>query len=198
MSGIVKMKRYLMVIAMVFFCSCNRSPKPDEPLFLTETHMKSDDIAYEAWQVLLGHLDRQEGDDYHPLVKALPQHWRAVYTAFWLECEVNNGGHHQFLWNSGGVLNIETLEDLKYIKAGNFSTIFASALEVYSKHDYQGEKKSGNTVEDFTEGYKEERFDECDNRFYKESEKQTLADILSKHIIENKPLYMKENIEPEN
>jgi hypothetical protein len=194
------MTRYLMVIAMIFLSSCgSKGRNPTAPLVLKETQLQSDDVAYEAWQVLLSHLDSLGGDDYTPLVKNLPPHWRPVYTTFWLECEVNNGGHHQFFWNSDGALNAETLEDLKYIHADEFAAIFAAALEVYGKHDYGEEKRSsGNTWEGFTEAYKEKRLDECDDRFYKTSEKETVADILSRHILANRGLFTTENAEPEN
>ena len=109
-----------------------------------------------------------------------------------LEGEVNNGGHHQFFWNSDGALNAETLEDLRYIKADAFADIFAGALDVYGKYDYQKEKQeAGRDWEAFSEAYREGRLEEYDDRFYEESEKQSLSNLLARHILDNRELYLK-------
>jgi hypothetical protein len=187
-------KQNLLVIGMILLIACGTSSDSKPHLALTDSQFQSDDVSYEAWLVLLSYLDSLGGDDYAPHVKDLPQHWRAVYTTFWLECEVDNGGHHQFFWNSDGALNTETLEDLKYIGADEFAGVFAAALKTYGRHDYEQEKQSaGNSWEAFTEAYREKRLDECDSRFYKLSEKQTVASILAAHISANKTLYTTEN-----
>ncbi len=166
-----------------------RSPRA--PLRLTAEQLQAEDVSYEAWNVVLGHLEGTK--KFRNLVRQLPQHWRAVYTTFWLECEVNNGGHHQFFWNSNGALNAETLTDLKLIHAYEYFSIFETALEIYGKHDYQEEKRaSGNSWEGFTDAYREKRLEECDNRFYELSEKATVADLLARYILDNRATFLRD------
>ena len=154
---------------------------------LTQTQVESDNLAPEAWQTLLDYLKKRGGDS-ATIVRFLPQHWRAVYTTFWLDCEVNNGGHHQFFWNSDGALNGETLQDLAYIGAEPYVVIFRDALNIYASHNYQEEKRSsGNTWQAFTQGYREKRLEDCDKRFYQE--KKTLPAYLAEHIRRNVKIY---------
>ena len=182
---------------MILPGSCSRSPKPPSPLVLTQAQLEADNVGYEAFEVVRKHLNSLEADDYASPVRRLPQQWRAVYTTSWLDYQVNNGGHHQFFWNTEGALNTETLEDLKYIKADGFASIFEAAIEVYRKHDYEGEKRlSGPTFDGFDKGYEDKRLDECDSRFSKEPEKRTLADLLSTYIRENKNLFLKKDAKP--
>lgn len=101
-------------------------------------------------------------------ILALPQHWRAVYTASLLDAEVINGGLHQFFWNTDGKFNDALGEDLKYIGATAHSDLFSRAVAIYARHDYAREKeRAGNNLEPFTDGYKEQRFEALDNEYYK-------------------------------
>lgn len=106
--------------------------------------------------------------DYKALILALPQHWRAVYTTSLLEGEVNNGGFHQFFWNSEGKFNEAVLADLDYIGATAYHDLFRRAVAIYAGHNYDEEKKrAGTSWEGFTEAYKQKRFEELDEEFYK-------------------------------
>ncbi|MEI6536189.1 MAG: DUF4375 domain-containing protein [Verrucomicrobiaceae bacterium] len=126
------------------------------------------DTAEKAWDAVLEAL-KPAKNDYNAAIRKLPQPWRAVYTTFWLQCEVNNGGHHQFFWNSDGALNAETQADLEFIGATPFLTFFTEARKIYDAHNYAEEKKSsGNTWEGFTAAYREKRMEELDTAFYKE------------------------------
>ncbi|MEM9774818.1 MAG: DUF4375 domain-containing protein [Chloroflexota bacterium] len=162
-------------------------------LSLSEKHFESIDLAYDTFLYLLTFLEKETLETYNPKIKSLPQHWRAVYTTFWLECEIRNGGHHQFFWNSEGEFNTETLEDLKLINASEYVTIFSKALEVYDKHDYIEEKiEAGSDWERFTQGYREKRLDECDSNFEKANKTESIADVLTKYISHNKQLFIQE------
>jgi len=101
-----------------------------------------------------------------------------------LECEVRNGGHHQFFWNSGGALIVETLEDLQLIRAAPFAEIFVKAQRIYEAHDYEGEKlQSANSWEAFTAGYREERMEELDSAFdcQPKSIKEYIGEFIRSH-----------------
>lgn len=162
------------------------------PPSLLRAQLDGDDLAGEAFSLVLAALDRAGGDERNAIVKRLPQPWRAVYTTFWLECEVNNGGHHQFFWNSDGGLNEETLADLRLIEAAPFVALFEAALQVYGRYDYQDEKaSSGNTWEAFTEGYREQRMEDIDRQFF--GQPAAIADFLCAYIRAHPELYVTES-----
>jgi hypothetical protein len=123
--------------------------------------------------------------DHHVVVRRLPQPWRAVYTTFWLQCEVNNGGFHQFFWNSDGALNSETQDDLRFIGASPFVELYLDARKIYEAHDYAYEKSSsGNSWEGFTAAYSEKRMQELDSAFYRQAKpiEVFLGEFIKSHV----------------
>ena len=163
-------------------------------LVLAESQINGDDLVYAAWEVLCARSKGLEREEYTEHVRQLPPHWRAVYTSFMLEGEVNNGGHHQFFWNSERSLNKETLEDLRLISAKPFILLFEEALDVFNQHDYAEDKReSGNAWEAFTEGYKEKRMDILDTAF--NNAPKSLEMYLTDYIRTNRNLYL-ENADP--
>ena len=129
-------------------------------------------------------------NDFIAAVRRLPRPWRAVYTTSKLQGEVDNGGHHQFFWNSDGVLNAETQEDLEFIGATPFHASFIEARKIYDAHDYANEKKSsGNTWDGFTAAYREKRMEELDTAFYKEP--KSIETFLGEFIRSHPELFTK-------
>jgi hypothetical protein len=181
----------VMLLAFVSAACNQRQSMKQQQLILTDRQIDSDDAAGTAWGVLLTHSSGLKGKKFTEHIRHLPQHWRAVYTAMWLECEVNNGGHHQFFWNSDGALNTETLEDLRLISARPFVVLFKKALAEYGRHDYAGDKQgSGNTWEAFTEAYDEHRMDKLDTAFYKSPKK--IGEYLADYIRKNRENYLQD------
>jgi hypothetical protein len=114
-------------------------------------------------------------------IQNLPQPWRCIYTAFWLDAEVRNGGFHQFFWNSEGQLNTATEEDLGRIEAIEIQNIFRRAAACFIEFDVAGEKgRSKNTWEEFTAGYKTIPWKKFDTEYYEAS--PTLFQHLAKYI----------------
>jgi hypothetical protein len=129
-----------------------------------------------------------KGQSYHTYIASLPKPWRTIYTAFSLDGEVNNGGFHQFFWNTDGKWNKETEEDLSAIGADPFLKLFREARKIFEAHDYAGEKaKSGNSWEGFTPAYKEKRMGELDSLYYKE--KKSLPTFVGEYVKRNRALY---------
>jgi hypothetical protein len=175
------MSRTFLMLAAIVLSGCNRvakdSPVADgvrpqfgslglDPKLIQRA--KPGDLASKAREQIFAILEKDE-ENWDALALSLPQPWRAIHTVGLLEAEVNNGGFHQFFWNTEGKFNDATLKDLKYIGANQFHELFASALAVYAGHDYGKEKKDSGTnwKKRFTKGYDEKRFDDLDDRFYK-------------------------------
>jgi hypothetical protein len=158
------------------------------PLALTKEQIDSENPAYAAWQVMLVHFEGLKGEERTEYIRCLPQHWRTIYTGFRLQNEVNNGGYHQFFWNSSGALSKETLEDLRLISAGPFILLFEEAMDEYQRHDYRAEKtESGKSWEAFTKPYKERRMADLDEAFCKIP--KTIAMYLCDYIRNNRNMY---------
>ena len=128
-----------------------------------------EDTALKAWEAILSALKPIAGKDHDAAIRQFPPEWRAAYSTFWLQCEVNNGGHHQFFWNTEGAWNAETQDGLEFIDAWPFVRIFTEARKIYGAHDYADEKaSSGNSWEGFTAAYREKRMKALDTEFYKQ------------------------------
>jgi hypothetical protein len=145
------------------------------------------DTAQCAFRAVIWGLDRNRSTAEQ--VRALPRHWRAVYTTYWLQCEVENGGHHQFFWNMEGALNAETQEDLDLIGALSAAALFADARRVFEAHDYPAEKAgAGQSWEAFTEGYRQKRMDALDEAFYRLPKRP--IELLGEFIRANADLFV--------
>lgn len=114
-------------------------------------------------------------------LKALPEHWRYIEPLIYYFNEVNNGGHHQYFWNSQGVYRQLVLEGLKYYEADSFVEIYTEALAIYKPKDY--EVKSGGTWDEFQKAYKEDRYSKQDSRFYEI--KPDISQIISTSVRKN-------------
>ena len=166
-----------------------QKPMNSNLLVLPQDQIAGDNPSYAAWDVLFANVDGLPRDEFIEYVRGMPQHWRAVYTTTYLQGQVENGGHHQFFWNSDGALNQETLADLNLISAQPFVLLFEEALDVYARHDYKGDKRdSGNTWEGFTEAYQEKRMDELDDAFYKVP--KSVSDYMNDYIRTNRLNFM--------
>lgn len=148
----------------------------------------AENVADKAWDAILAALKPVRSRDINDTVNAFSPAWQTAYTTFWLQCEVNNGGHHQFFWNTEGVFNEATEKGLELIDAEPFLKLFKEAKKIYEAHDYAEDKaSSGNSWEAFTEAYQEERMEELDNQFYKEPKQ--IAAYLGEYIRRNPDLF---------
>jgi hypothetical protein len=146
-------------------------------------------VASLAYKTVFTALKKAKGFPENKVVY-LPQYWRAVYTLFYLDSEVCNGGFHQFFWNSENSLNDWLLEDLEFVGSSEIKQIVCEALRLHRGYDYPQEKKAAELSWDaFTQGYDEERFETCDSAYY--SSKEKLLDLLGEAIKNNAMLYEK-------
>ena len=168
------------------FVGCSKQPTP-APLEAKVLDLaNTTEIALKAFTAIMdAHV---KGQNYNSYLESLPKSWRIVYTSISFDGEVNNGGFHQFFWNSEGKWNKETEEDLEKIGAEPFLKLFREARKIYDAHDYPTEKaKSGGSWETFTVGYKEKRMGELDSLYFKE--KKSLPSFVGEYLKRNRLLY---------
>lgn len=85
--------------------------------------LKFDRAAYEAMRHIQDGLPDRTLDPADPNEIA----WRI----FWLETEVNNGGMHQFFWNSAGDFARQTVDDLRLIGAPKTAAIVDTGCQLF-------------------------------------------------------------------
>jgi hypothetical protein len=148
-----------------------RTPKEDQEL-LRPLWTFAYDMAH-----LLG------GEDWSDVLK-LPQPWRALCTTVKLDLHVRNGGFHQFFWNSEGVANEATSEDLKFFGAAEFHKIFEQAVACAAKFNVvEAKQRSNNTWEEFTAGYETIPWEPLDTAYYETS--PTLFQHVARYVRAN-------------
>jgi len=140
-----------------------------------------ENVADNAWNVAM--LSDKEWT-------ALPRHWRAIRTTFWLYIEVQNGGLHQFLWNDDGLTVNATIEDLDYIGAGPFQKILCRAKHIYDSEGYPNRRgTSQNSWDQFTRGYQSGEMETLDHEFYALHDSRSLPDYITSFVRLHRKLF---------
>lgn len=67
-----------------------------------------------------------------PRLEVLTLGQRALYALYWTRSEVDNGGFHQYLYNSTGMLANEALRGAELIGATEFADLFREVLGMVS------------------------------------------------------------------
>ena len=104
----------------------------------------------------------------YAIVTSLPKSFQMVYSTDQLEGEVNNGGFNQYFWNSSGAFQNEALEGYKTLGATEHIEIVEEAIKIYQGIAPKIKKfKDKGTLEAFSESYKDNPLDKCDEKFFK-------------------------------
>ncbi len=91
-----------------------------------------------------------------------------LYSTWILEGEVNNGGFHQYFWNTEGKHAQMALAGYRMVGAKAYANITERAIETYETEKKQQQKfKDKGTVDAFSESNEESKLDALDNEFYK-------------------------------
>jgi Domain of unknown function (DUF4375) len=100
-----------------------------------------------------------------PRLDELTPGQRALYALHWARSEIGNGGLHQYLYNSTGMLANEALRGAELIGAAEFGEIFQEARTLFG--DTFPEDQSRRI--DLLEGHSDEaleRLEKLTDRFY--------------------------------
>lgn len=144
-----------------------------------------EELAASALQVILDSHEKSPERDFDEFLRELPHPWRAVYSTLMLQYEVDNGGFHQFFWNSDGSWNSETREDLVSIDALPVLSLFDKAVTVFeTRCDLVLKESSGNSWDAFTSGYEENPLSDLDEQFYELP--KSIDSYLGEFIQQNK------------
>lgn len=107
---------------------------------------------------------------------------RALYSSYWYHYEVCNGGHHQFFWNSTGILWDEALAGLIMVGAAKYAVILKSAISLFPNGSPSKSRKR-RMVE--VNKIPKEKLQRLDDSLYELEKKQSLDEILIRYIKAN-------------
>jgi len=136
---------------------------------LTEEIIKSlsdDDLQ----QAVLDCIYLKIGDDYnrrYEIITALSDGFRMVYSTWWLEAEIYNGGFNQFFWNIGEFAE-EAVDGYVLLGAEEHAKLMQRAIEIFIKEEPRQRRfYIKGTLKAFSESYKHTNLNQLDGEFYK-------------------------------
>lgn len=143
-------------------------------------------------QAIIDYVDFKIGNNYkkqYEIVTGLSKGFQSVYTTWWLEAEVNNGGYNQYFWNSSGEFALEAVEGFEAIGAEKNAILLKNAINIAIKELPQMKKfRDEGTLQAFSESYKHTALNDLDDVFFKYEE--NLSNLRIKYIRENSHLFV--------
>lgn len=95
---------------------------------------------------------------------------QAIYTIWWLEAEVNNGGFHQYFWNSAGDHADVALKSLNDIGATKTASLLEKAIDIAFDGQLPESRAERQDQLEIDEDSKVDALGDLDSEFYKYSE----------------------------
>jgi hypothetical protein len=174
----MKMLVLLLTVGLFAFVGCDKpkqivkKPETKYPVITAQILQAIPDN--ELDYAIVDHVSGKIGGDYnhsHQIVTSMSKGFQMVYSTWWVDAEVNNGGFNQYFWNSAGEFRNEALEGFKLLGAVEHETLMAEAIEVYKVEESKiKQQKAKGTMEGFSESYKDNPLNKLDDRFYKLAE----------------------------
>lgn len=150
-----------------------RHPKITLELLVATPDSKVEDLLYTT---ALARVDGAK-DEYKAFAK-LPVGLRMVFSTMVFEGEVNNGGFHQFFWNSSARYAKDALQGLIMIGAKHDAKLLAKAIDIYKKDQTKIEKfKKRPDGKGFLESEKVSRLNALDDPFFENGDHQSTLRI---------------------
>lgn len=142
----------------------------------------------ELEQTIIDNIYEIVGDNYEKEfenVSKLTKGQQAVFSTWWLEAEVNNGGFNQFYFNSTGKYAQMAELGFKTIGALKFSKITLHANKLYTENKERLEGFDDGTLDGFSESYEDNPLNIMDTEFYEVYETENISELRIKYIREN-------------
>jgi hypothetical protein len=139
-------------------------------------------------QAIMDNIDTnfENGEQYTlEKISKLTKGQQAVFSTWWIEAEVNNGGFNQFYFNSSGQFAEMAKIGFKTIGAEKFSDLTKRANKIYIENKERLEEFDDGTMESFSESYKDNPLNDLDTEFYELYESEKIGDLRIKYIRDN-------------
>ena len=106
-------------------------------------------------------------DDEVNIVSRLPLGVRALYVTWEVEAEVNNGGFHQYYWNTADRYSTQAVEGFEFFGAEKHAALMRMANSIRAKEiDTSAKFRREDTAEAFSESSKASHLGPLDDQFY--------------------------------
>lgn len=126
---------------------------------------------------------KEDPKNAHAVVTSLSKGMQMLYTTWWVEGEVNNGGFSQYFWNSASQFAKEAYYGFLAIGAKEFAKLMAEGMNLYIKHHAQIKKLQENgSLDGYTELENQEIFNGLDDKFYSLQEKEDIMKLRMEYI----------------
>ena len=114
--------------------------------------------------------------------EALTAREKAIYTIWWIEAEVNNGGFHAYFWNSASDHAGIALKSLNEIGAIKTAALLEKAIDTAFSSSLPLTREDRQSQLEIDEDNKMDKLDELDSSFYEYAENfhKMLNDYLAK------------------
>ncbi|MCA0894960.1 DMP19 family protein [Microbulbifer agarilyticus] len=113
---------------------------------------------------------------------SLSEKEQAIYTIWWLEAEVNNGGFHQYFSNSAGDHAVVALASLKNIGAVKTADLLENAIGVAFGETYPQSQRERQNQLGVDEEVKFSKLEELDSKFYEYPE--NFYKLLDSYVVQ--------------
>jgi hypothetical protein len=118
--------------------------------------------------------------DYEHCLRGFSRQQRILYALLWYRSEVSNGGHHQFFFNSTGIVWPDALAALEELKLGEAVAILTEANRRMGGTPSRDRDKRQEQLE-----RSNPEFDDLDKRLYALDDKVNIDSIMTKYIRAN-------------
>jgi hypothetical protein len=120
------------------------------------------------------------------IVSSLPRSFQAVYSTWWVDAEVNNGGFHQYFFNQGADWAFMALEGYKLMGAREMAGLMARAIEVHLREEPEQQECRANgplhLLEQYVEARKISGLPELDRTYYSLSFYDVAIGYIRSHL----------------
>ena len=136
-------------------------------------------------QTVIDNIYEQVGDDYKKEfsnVQKLTKGQQAMFSVWWVEAEVNNGGFNQFYFNSSGQYAEMAVAGFDLFGAKKHADLMRRTNKIYLENRERLEEFDDGTMESFSESYKDNPLNALDDEFYKLSSSESLNQLRIAYI----------------
>jgi hypothetical protein len=190
--------RVVLVMTLTIWAACSPSRSsriakaPKANLLNKEelAHLSDSALEQEIIDRVIAAITANPGRE-EEIVRGLPVGAKALYTTWWVEAEVNNGGFQQYFWNTEGSFANDALAGFELFGAEQHTDLMRRAIKLAEEERSTRDKyKAEGSLDAFSESYKDTKLGDLDDEFFKLSD---LSAIRVRLIRERPELFAANN-----
>ncbi len=145
----------------------------------------------ELERAIIDYIDTKVGerdDRVHEIVTGMSDGLCAIYTTWWVEAEVANGGFNQYFWNSSGRFAEDAVAGFELIGAPIHAALMRRAIDTFRQE--AGRLRSfmdRDTQEAFSDSYEDNPLNPIDQELYRLEESEEKLKTLRIRFIRRHP-----------